>query len=397
MKTLLFILTLLFCSASIAQKKLPILKSNSKTIKIREGKYELHEQHPVAIAKPDIYVPKPFFKTQSITYISDLDSITFKVRPNKKYNFLIVQNNKDTIYTQINTYSNESVSYPNYKYTKEKINKQDTIPFTIGDDSRIYLKGKINNSDTLSILFDTGASAIVISTPAMDKKVKVKLDGSVLNGGTDGIERVPTSSKNTLNIGGLIWNDVPLLAIDFGESPFDVVLGWVAFQDKILTINYESKKMIILDSLPKMSKEFRKIDFRLIDGIPYVKCKMIVEGTAYEEWFDFDTGSDGTIRLSNEYFTSNQLQSKLRKIGKGIATGSTGIEIKSDILLMVRLIIGDFELYNIQLSVPEKDPDTADKLGNIGNLILKRFTTIIDFKNNCMYLRPNNLFYSPME
>jgi hypothetical protein len=396
MKKTLFILSIFICNFSIAQEKLPVLKSTGKTIKIREGKYEIHEQHPVAIANPDVYTPKPFNKTQKITYISDIDSISFNVKPNKKYDFLIV-NNKDTIKTQINTNRDQFISYPNYKYTKETSDKHDTIPFIIGDDSRIYLKGKINNSVDLSILFDTGASAIVISTPLINKKVKVNLDGSVLNGGYDGMERVPTSSKNNLKINGLTWDNVPLLAIDFGESPFDAVLGWVAFQDKVMKINYETKKMIVYDSLPKIPKEYSKIDFRLIDGIPYIKCKMIIDGVEYEEWFDFDSGSNGALSISNEYAANNKLQSKLTKLGTSTSIGTTSIEVKEDVLLLPRLKIADFELYNIQLNVPQKDPEIPGKLGNIGNLILKRFTTIIDFKNNCMYIRPNNLFHSPMD
>ncbi|NBB30073.1 retropepsin-like aspartic protease [Cellulophaga sp. BC115SP] len=397
MKTVYVILSVFLCNIAIAQKQLPILKSNGKTIRIREGKEEIHEQHPIANAKPDIYVPKPFLKTQKITYISDIDSISFTVEKNRKYDFLIIQQAKDTIWTQINTNSDQFISYPDYKYTKTTTHKQDTIPFIIGEDSRIYLKGSINHSDTLSFLFDTGASGVVLSSPLINKKVKVKIDGSVLNVGTDGTERVPTSSKNTLHINGLTWENVPLLSIDFGESPIDAVLGWVAFQNKVLKINYESKKMIVYDSLPPISEDYRKVDFRLIDGIPYIKCKMIVNGTEYEEWFDFDSGSDGTLSISKEYFTTNNLSGRLKKLGESGSIGTTGINIVTDVLLLRRLKIADFELYNIQLSVPQKDPETPDRLGNIGNLILKRFTTIIDFRNNCMYLNPNNLIYSPMD
>lgn len=397
MKKLFFILSFLLCQCSFAQKTLPILKSNAKTIKIREGKSEIHEQHPIAKANPDVYVPKPFTKTQEITYISDIDSITFKVEMNKIVDFLIVQNGKDTIKTQINTNKNQVISYPKYAYTKNKSAKHDTIPFSIGEDSRIYLKGSINNSDTLTFLFDTGASGVVLSSPLINKKVNVKIDGSVLNVGTDGMERVPTSAQNTLKIQGLTWNQVPLLAIDFGDSPFDAVLGWVAFQNKVLKINYETKKMIVYDSLPPISGDFRKVDFRLIDGIPYIKCKMIVNNTEYEEWFDFDSGSDGSLSISKEYFTKHNLAGKLNKLGESGWIGTADINIVTDVLLLRRLKIADFELYNIQLSVPQKDPDTPDRLGNIGNLILKRFTTIIDFRNNCMYLNPNNLMYSRMD
>lgn len=396
MKYLFFFFSILLSTIAGAQSKLPILKSNGTTIKIREGRSEIHEQHPVAAAKPDMYVPKPFAKIQQITYISDIDSISFDVKPNKKYDFMILQNNSDTIYTQINTSHKAFISYPNYSYSKKNTNKTDTIPFAIGSDSRIYIKSRINQSDTLTMLFDTGASASVISTSAIEKKVKIDIDGTVLNAGSDGISRVSTSSLNTIDINSLVWNNVPLYVIDFGEEPFDGVLGWVAFQNKVIKINYETEKIVVYDSLPKISPEFSKVDFKIIDGIPFIKCKMIVAGKEYEEWFDFDSGSDGSISISNQFANQFQLQRKLQQIGEGILSGSAGVEVKIDFFLMPRLKIGDFELYNTQLSIPQTDPETPEKLGNVGNFILKRFTTIIDFQNHAIYLRPNNLFYSEM-
>ncbi len=40
---------------------------------------------------------------------------------------------------------------------------QEIIPFQLGEDNRIYIKGKINQSDTLDLVFDLGANITVIS------------------------------------------------------------------------------------------------------------------------------------------------------------------------------------------------------------------------------------------
>ncbi|UII20727.1 hypothetical protein [Fulvivirga ligni] len=40
---------------------------------------------------------------------------------------------------------------------------QQTIPFHLGDDNRIYIQGLINQSDTLNLVFDLGADITVIN------------------------------------------------------------------------------------------------------------------------------------------------------------------------------------------------------------------------------------------
>ena len=61
-----------------------------------------------------------------------------------------------------------------------------------------------------------------------------------------------------------------------------------------------------------------------------------------------------------------------------------------------KLKLGDYEMYQIPLAIQEQEIKGDEHNENIGNNILKRFNTIIDFKNNYIYLKPNNLFYAPM-
>ncbi len=86
----------------------------------------------------------------------------------------------------------------------------------------------------------------------------------------------------------------------------------------------------------------------------------------------------------------------MKQIGTTATVGSTGNEIIGKMVMLPNLKIGDFEMYQIPLIIEQKEVENVEYSENIGNKILKRFNTVIDFKNNYIYLKPNNLFYSPM-
>ena len=395
-----FLLLTITSQFVFAQEKLPILKTNKTIISIKEGNSDYKDSWTIAPeVKPDVFVTQKFTGTQIITFYSDIDSISFIVKPNKKYDFIILLNGKDKAYTQISTDSKQNPSLePKLFYTRLKNTNQvtDTIPFTLGNDNRIHIKGKINNSDTLDFLFDTGANSCVITSSIINQKVNLTIDGSAENIGSDGKAVVGTSSKNTIEINDLKWENVSILSIDYQKPSFDAVLGWIAFENKIIEIDYEKNILIIHQSLPQLSSEYSKLEFKLLGGIPYIKLKIIVNGKESETWFDFDTGSDGTLTIGQKFASENSLNNIMKQIGTTATVGSTGKEIIGKMVMLPNLKIGNFEMYQIPLIIEQKEVENVEYSENIGNKILKRFNTIIDFKNNHIYLKPNNLFYAPM-
>ena len=395
-----FLLLTITSQFVFAQEQLPILKTNKIIISIKEGNSDYKDSWTIAPeVKPDVFVTQKFTGTQIITFYSDIDSISFTVKPNKHYDFIILLNGKDKAYTQISTDSKQNPSLePKLFYTRLKNTNQvtDTIPFTLGKDNRIHIKGKINNSDTLDFLFDTGANSCVITSSIINQKVNLTIDGSAENGGADGKAVVGTSSKNTIEINDLKWENVSILSIDYQKPSFDAVLGWIAFENKIVEIDYEKNVMIIHQSLPQLSSEYSKLEFKLIEGLPYVKLKLIINGKESETWFDYDTGSDGMLVVGQKFAKENFFNNELKQIGTTTSVGSAGKEIISKIVMLPKMKIGDFEMYQIPLNIQQQEIENVEYNENIGNKILKRFNTIIDFKNNYIYLKPNNLFYAPM-
>ncbi len=98
-KKLSFLIILfLVCQSLSAQQKLPVIEANSKKVDIKDGEnFKKGTWNIVPEAKPDIYTTS----SKRVTFYTDRDSISFKIRPNKVYNFIILLNGKDSAFTQI--------------------------------------------------------------------------------------------------------------------------------------------------------------------------------------------------------------------------------------------------------------------------------------------------------
>ncbi len=367
MKSLIYLVlavTLLGCTR---QTKLPVLHTTSKTITIKDGEI-LHKDSWAISSKIEIdeYVTNKFTGEKKVSFISDIDTITFKVKPNNTYDF-IIKYNEEEAFTRINTDSLKEASIQPKKileyYYDDKNRKSlsDTIPFTLGSDHGIYLKGSINKSDTLDIFFDTGANAIVVVTGLIGNKVDVKLDGKTENSGSDGVHTVATSSSNEIKIGDLNWGNVKLLSIDYQNPKFDAVLGWIAFENKIVEIDYEKNLLIIHNSMKTVSKGYSKIETKKIGDLLYLKGKLIINEKISEGWFEHDSGSNGSFSLSQQFASKNNLNNIMEKVGTSITSGSAGIKWKANNYILPKFQLGDFELLNIPITISEKDPEGIEK------------------------------------
>ena len=104
------------CFSLSAQMKdnLPMIKANSEVIDIKDGEEWSRGNWYVAPEyKPDVYgtVVK---RKKKITFYSDLDSISFVIKPNRNYDFVILRD-KDTCWTRIEA----KKDIPPVKFTKK--------------------------------------------------------------------------------------------------------------------------------------------------------------------------------------------------------------------------------------------------------------------------------------
>lgn len=271
------------------------------------------------------------------------------------------------------------------------------IPFSLEKNS-VYLRCKVNKTDSLKFLFDTGADGSVINSNSK-KKVSLKIDGTSENKGSNGINTVEYSSHNTLQFGNILKTDVLFTLIPYESANFDGVFGTDMMQGKIVEIDYHKNEIRFYDDNDSSVdfSGYEKMKLHLVDNYPAVESSISANGKEYTGLFGIDTGADDALTIASPYAKTHALASTMQKIGKATAQGSDGSVYEMPVVLCPSITFAQKHLYNVPvtLSGSTEGIDASEKMaGFFGNNFLKRFNTIIDFKNQYIYFKLNKNLYS---
>ena len=93
-----------------AQSMLPLIRATEKTVNIKDG--TVFQKSIWTLSpdiRPDVYNVLESDAENKITFYTDIDSISFVVKPGESYDFLIILNDTDTCYTQIRSIQKETI------------------------------------------------------------------------------------------------------------------------------------------------------------------------------------------------------------------------------------------------------------------------------------------------
>lgn len=271
------------------------------------------------------------------------------------------------------------------------------IPFSLENNS-IYLHCKVNKTENVKFLFDTGADGSVININSK-KKVDLKIDGKAQNKGSNGVNTVDYSNHNTVQFGDIQKTDVSFTLIPYGDVNFDGVFGTDLMTGKIIEIDYHKNVIRFYDEHdPSIDfSGYEKMKLHLIDNYPSVESSITVNGKEYSGFFGLDSGADDALTIASPYARKNSLANTMKTIGKATAQGSDGSVYEMPVVLCPSITFAHKFLYNvpITLSSSTEGIDASEKMaGFFGNAFLKRFNTVIDFKNGLIYFKLNKHLYS---
>lgn len=276
---------------------------------------------------------------------------------------------------------------------------QSIIPFTL-ESNCIFIYCKVNETDSVRFLFDTGANSSVINTDS-SKKLLLTIDGQSVNQGSNGVNEVKTSSNNELSFGGIVKNRVPLSLIPFGTNDFDGVFGTNLMNQHLIEIDYDKRVLKFYEpSAFKMDlSTYEKLKIHFVeDSYPAITCSIVVNGKKYTGLFGLDSGANDALTIASPYEKKHQLKKQTKQIAAATFRGSDGSVYEMPVVLAPELQLGRKSFYVIPMNLSgasEGIDATENMAGFFGNNFLKRFNILLDLPNGYIYLKPNELLYSP--
>ena len=260
--------------------------------------------------------------------------------------------------------------------------KSDSIFLNINEHNTIFVQAIFNKIDTLNLNFDTGTTELILTNDVLKNKLKFspKLYSTFYN----------------LQIGNTNYKTKVYDAQLTGHGT-DGRFGWDFFKDKIVEINYDKNILVIHSALPEnvaKSKKFSKLKIEYFKDLFLVSCEIKQSGVENNDLFLFDTGFQRTAMLDSDLLAQKKFPTeKMAIIKKVIMKGAQGNEIPVITTNLSSLKIGKYKLKNVPVQITTSNKPLKDKnIHILGNEVLKRFNTFIDFQHNFVYLKPNNLY-----
>ncbi|MEP0262429.1 retropepsin-like aspartic protease [Dokdonia sp.] len=267
---------------------------------------------------------------------------------------------------------------------------QDTIPITIGNDNRIYLKASVNGSEALDFIFDTGASAMVANTTMTDKKLQLTYGSTIENIGANGVSTQRVSAGNTLRIGRFERKNEELIGIAYPKEhySFDGVIGYPFFEDYLMEIDYASQRIVIHTSEKTIANPntFEKISLQFMGDLFYMDMTVFKKETPATFPVMIDTGYNGDLIVYHKIVSQKGLADQFQNLGSSQSEGTDGTIMRSDEVMIPKAMFANILVENINANL-NKTPATIDFTAIVGGAIMKDFHWIFDFKKRLLYIK----------
>jgi hypothetical protein len=371
-----FTLLLAFITFNVfSQNKLPVIHASSNQAKIYVQDNPVSNWNISPKIKLDVHITGKLTQSRIVKFKTDVDSISFRLKPGEQKDFIVLLNGKDSCLTRIQS--------PQVKnFSKLQVEVHDTVPFFINRFNTNFLPVVMNGTDSLLLNFDSGATEICITTEGLKQKVKS--------------QPKLYSTAYDIKIGNQTFKS-KIYDITLAGNEVDGLLGWNIFDGMIVELDYDKRIMIVHSKMPKQiihNTQYAKFKLTYIKNKPFIESEILQSGVRNKSLFFFDLGYQRGVMLDNDVLTASHFPTeKMEVIKKVIMHGTEGNEVPVITSNLETLTIGKFQLNNIPAQIMTKGkPMSGVNVHYLGSDVLKRFNTVLDFQKNVIYLKPNHLY-----
>jgi len=280
------------------------------------------------------------------------------------------------------------------------------IPFELSSNV-IFLQVRVNNSQPLWFVLDTGASLTIIDAErAKLSGIKFSIVGKAEGAGGSPVD-AGLAKDISFSLPGLDFQARQTGIISLSDlnrytgRTVDGVLGHNFFSRFVVEIDYATRLINLYD--PKSfqySGSGESVPIELKDSGAAVRARLALAGRApIDGNFRIDTGGSHALILHTPFVKAQNI---LQSVPKTIAAPAAGVGGETAVRLgrIQSLQLGRFTLDKPVTSFAQSTKGALankDLTGNIGGGILRRFKVIFDYQNKRMILEPNGKIAEPFE
>ena len=269
------------------------------------------------------------------------------------------------------------------------------------------------NGAMLSFILDSGVNKPILfnlldqDSIAINNVSEVTIKGL----GDKGAIKALKSTNNIFKIGGTTNRKQTLYVIMDEELnlsprlgvPVHGIIGYDLYRDFVVSINYSSKVLKLYDPEKYVSKKNARtqtLPIQIINKKAYVEgsvtiedqqqipVKLLVDSGSSDALWLFENLTKGLDVPENNYEDF---------LGQGLSGSVYGKRTK-----ISGLSLGEFHLEGIKTAFPDiryfgSITSMGERNGSLGGEILKRFTTVFNFREGTVSLRKNSMFNDPFD
>jgi hypothetical protein len=273
--------------------------------------------------------------------------------------------------------------------------KPTIIPFELTPHNNLRIQAVLNGKDTVHLMFHTAVNSVTLIEESIKKLTSLQFRGAdTVKSWGGGGNTSRFSENNTLQIGGLTWDHLPIWEDKNSGFDTDGKFGPELFKDKAIEIDFNNKVIVLHNSLPAKAKHYTKLKAIFEKDMLFVEAACNTGTETINNRFLIHSGYSGCLLLDDRFAADHKLGDQLKVIDSQKMTDAYG-----HVLKVQKAILPGFRLGNTTLSnVPAGFFEGAlgrNKMSMIGSDILKRFNIIIDAARTFVYLQPNTLQKTP--
>ncbi|CAN1528262.1 PDZ domain containing protein [Spirosomataceae bacterium] len=271
----------------------------------------------------------------------------------------------------------------------------------------IVVKVRINKSDTLNFILDTGVSSLIITDPNIAKKLNLQFSRQVrINGaGEKDFINANVSIGHSIDLGyvkadrqNLVVLEEDILKLsEYMGIPIHGIFGHDLFDRFVVTIDFGSKELLLInhDKFKPKKSMGERYPLVVTQSKPYIEAIELAQNDDHaftKLRLVIDTGAGHALLLNTQDNSPIHLPDKVIRanLGRGL-NGS----IDGYIGRIEKFRIGKYEFNDVLASFPDSlsyslkfNEDFDGRQGSIGGEFLRRFVITFNYRAAYLLIKP---------